>query len=53
MEKREGREGEEKEIETSNKVNGKVIPIGRYYELRDNDYLQFGNSPIDFVLKHR
>ena len=41
-------------IEATNntKVNGKLVPSARYYELRDNDVIQFGQSLRDYVLKY-
>lgn len=40
------------DLESANgsKVNGDVIPGGRYIELRDKDMLQFGNSSREYVL---
>ena len=34
------------------KVNGNQIPSARYYELRDDDIIQFGQSARDYVLKY-
>ncbi|KAI9369347.1 SMAD/FHA domain-containing protein [Aspergillus egyptiacus] len=40
------------DLESANgsKVNGDVVPAGRYVELRDKDMLQFGSSSREYVL---
>ncbi|KAL4868890.1 SMAD/FHA domain-containing protein [Aspergillus spectabilis] len=40
------------DLESANgsKVNGDLVPGGRYIELRDKDMLQFGNSSREYVL---